>query len=50
MPSGSATVSGDDILLPILKSLTDGMTYRVEVQFHIGSAVYEAWFLVEAER
>lgn len=50
MPAGSATVSGDDILLPVLKSLTAGYLYRVEVKFSIGSAVYEVWFEVLAER
>lgn len=48
--SGSASVSGDVITLPTLKSLTLGHVYRVEVQFTSGGSVFEAYFYVEAQR
>ena len=48
--SGSPTVAGDVITLPILKSLTEGKTYRIEVKFTAGGNIFEAWFDVEAER
>lgn len=47
--SGSATVLGDVITCPILKSLTAGNTYRVEVKFTSGGNVWEAYFIVQAE-
>lgn len=48
--SGSASVSGDVITLPTLKSLTLGHVYRIEVQFTSGGSVFEAYFYVEAQR
>ena len=48
--SGSASVAGDVITLPIMKSLTEGRRYRVEVRFTAGGNLFEAWFEVEAER
>lgn len=49
MPSGSATVSTDTITLPVLKLLTAGHRYRVEVKFTSGASIYEPWFIVRAE-
>jgi hypothetical protein len=49
MPTGSPTVSGNVITLPTLKSLTDGVTYRVEVTFTVSSNKLIAYFLVKAE-
>ena len=48
--SGSTSVSGDVITLPILKSLTAGEIYRIEIQFTAGGNVFEAWFEVAAGR
>jgi len=48
--SGSPSVSGDVITLPILKSLTEGKRYRIEVKFTAGGNIFEAWFEVGAER
>jgi len=49
MPTGSASVSGDDITLPPLTALTASHRYRVEVQFASGSSVFEMYFYVQAE-
>lgn len=46
MPSGSASPSGDVITLPVLKLLTDGVYYRVEVKFTAGGSVWETYFKV----
>ena len=48
--SGSPSVTDDVITLPILKSLTEGKRYRIEVKFTAGGNVFEPWFEVEAER
>ena len=48
--SGSASVVGDIITLPILESLTEGKRYRIEVKFTAGGNIFEAWFEVGAER
>lgn len=37
---------GDVITLKLLKDLTRGRTYRIEVQFTVGSNVYECFFRV----
>ena len=47
--SGSASVTGDVITLPLLQALTYGKTYRVEVQFTVTGNVFEPFFLVKAE-
>jgi len=47
--SGDPSVSGDEISLPVLGSLTVGHVYRLEVRFTCGSNVFEAWMRVEAE-
>lgn len=48
--SGSASLSGDDITTPIVKSLTAGHIYRIEVKFTSHGQIYEVWFEVEAEK
>ena len=50
MPTGVPTVTGNKIKLPLLKSLTQGVTYRVELKFEIVANTLEAHFLVLAER
>jgi len=45
-PTNSPTVSGDVITLSVLKDLTAGVTYRIEVQFNIGSTIFECYFRV----
>ena len=49
MPDGSASVSTDNITLPVLKLLTTLHRYRVEPKFTSGSNVYEPYFIVIAE-
>ena len=50
--SGSASVAGDIITLPTVKSLTLGHLYRIEVQFTVtGSATpFEAYVQIEGTR
>ena len=48
MPTGSPSVASDIITLPILKLLTAGVTYRVEVKFTTGGNVLECYFKVLA--
>lgn len=50
MPAGSPLVAGDVITLPILKALTAGKTYRVEVQYTLSGNVLKTYFNVVAER
>ena len=47
--SGSASASGDVITTPIVKSLTLGRTYRIEVKFTVGTNVWEPWFRIKAK-
>lgn len=46
-PTNSPSVSGDVITLSLLRALTKGRTYRIEVQFTVGSNLYEFYFYVE---
>lgn len=48
--SGSASVTGDVITLPLLGNLVEGQEYRVEVKFTCSGNIFEAYFFVEAER
>jgi hypothetical protein len=48
--SGSASVAGDVITLPTVKSLTEGHRYRIEVKFTVSGSVMEAFFIVVAQR
>ena len=49
-PDGQPSApSGDVITLTLLKSLTKGHTYRIEVKFTVGSNVYECFFKVKCE-
>ena len=45
--SGSASAADDVITLPVLKSLTAGHRYRVEVAWTVSGSVYEAFFRVQ---
>ncbi len=47
--SGTASVNGDVITLPVLKSLTQGHQYRIEVKFTCSGNVFECFFEVQAE-
>ncbi len=49
MPAGSASAAGDVITLPVLKALTYGSRYRVEVKFTVSGNILECWFEVRAE-
>lgn len=46
MPAGSATISSSTITLPLLRSLTAGKTYRVEVLYTDGTNSIEPFFYV----
>ena len=45
-PTNSPTESDDVISLSLLRALTKGNLYRIEVQFTVGSNVYECYFKV----
>jgi hypothetical protein len=47
--TGSTSVGGNVITLPLIHTLTAGTQYRVEVKFTIGSNIFEAYFFIEAE-
>lgn len=47
--SGAASVVGDVITLPVIKSLTAGLVYRVEVKFTVSGNVLECFFRIAAE-
>lgn len=47
--SGSASVASDIITTPVVKSLTAGSVYRVEVKFTCSGNIFEAFFIVNAE-
>lgn len=49
MPVNSPTVNVDTITLSALKSLTAGVTYRIEVKFSSGGNVLEAIIPIAAE-
>lgn len=49
MPTGSPSVTGDVITLPIMRALTRGELYRVRVTFTSGGSVRSAWFDVLAQ-
>ncbi len=46
-PSGTASLNGDIITLPSLKSLSKGHTYRIEVKFTAGGSIWETYFRVK---
>lgn len=47
--SGTASVTGDIITLPVIKSLTAGEVYRVEVKFTVSGNILECYFRIAAE-
>ena len=47
MSTGSHTDSGDKITLKPLSALTLDHSYRIEVQFTVGSSTYECYFRVK---
>lgn len=47
-PTNSPSESGDIITLSLLRNLTVGHTYRIEVKFTVGSNIYECYFKVKA--
>ncbi len=49
-PSNSPSVSGDTITLSLLRALTRGHTYRIEIQFTVGSNIYECFFRVKCTK
>ena len=46
--SGSPSVNGDVITTPIVKSLTAGKEYRIEIKFTVGGNIMECYFELEA--
>jgi hypothetical protein len=47
--SGSPSVSGNIITLPVIQSLVIGHLYRVEVTFIIGGSTEECYFEIQCE-
>jgi len=47
---GAVSISGDVITTPVVKSLTAGHLYRVEVQFVTGTKTVEHYFEIRAEK
>ena len=49
MPSGSPSVLGDIVTLPTLKSLTENVSYRIELKFTSGGSIFEVFAFVQGE-
>lgn len=47
--SGSASVSGDVITLPVIQSLLANKTYRIEIKFTSGGNTFEPYLLIQSE-
>jgi hypothetical protein len=47
--SGTASVSGDDITTPLVKSLSADKVYRLEIKFTSSGNIFEPWGKIEAE-
>jgi len=47
--SGSASTTGDVITTPIVKSLTAGSLYRLEIKFTVSGNIVEAWTYIAGE-
>lgn len=47
--TGSTSVAGDVITLPVIDSLAAGTEYRVEVKFTTDSTEWECYFIIQAE-
>lgn len=50
MPTNSPSASGDVITLSLLRGLTAGHSYRVEVEFTVSSQIIERYFRVKCPR
>lgn len=48
--SGSPSVVGDVITTPVVKALTAGITYRIEVEFTCAGNVFECYLVIKGER
>ncbi len=48
--TGSCSVAGDIISLPLIKSLVADTNYRVETQFTISGNLFECYFNIQGER
>ncbi|KKN56929.1 hypothetical protein LCGC14_0567210 [marine sediment metagenome] len=48
-PTNSPFVNGDVISLSLLRDLSVGHAYRIEVKFTVGSNIYECYFRVKCE-
>jgi len=48
--SGSPSINGDVITTPVVKSLTAGKAYRIEIKFTVGGNIMECYFELEAKR
>jgi hypothetical protein len=46
-PVNSPTESSDIITLSVLKALTKGHSYRIEVKFEVGTNIHECFFRVK---
>lgn len=50
MPTNTPTVSGNIITLSLLRDLTNGKTYQVEVKFTITGNIFEHYFRVVGQK
>lgn len=50
MPTGSASLVGQNITLPLLTNLVDGGTYRVDVKYVVSGNSLIDYFWVQCER
>ena len=48
--TGSTSVNGDAVTLPIISSLVAGNRYRVELQFTVSGNIFEPYFWIYAQR
>ena len=48
-PTNSPSEAGDVISLSLLRDMTKGHTYRIEVKFVVGSNIWEFFFRVQCD-
>ena len=41
--SGSASINGNTVVTPTVKSLSAGAKYRLEIKFNISGNIFETW-------
>lgn len=48
-PTNTPSASGDIITLSLLRALTPGHSYRIEVQFTVAGNLFEPYFFVDCD-